>query len=90
MLFMVIETFRDGDALSVYRRFRDHGRGAPEGLEYVNSWVDAGLGRCFQLMETDDVGLLQRWVAFWADLVGFEIVPVTASADAYAALGPML
>ena len=41
-------------------------------------------------METDDVGLLQRWVAFWADLVDFEIVPVTASADAYAALGPML
>jgi Protein of unknown function (DUF3303) len=90
MLFMVIEHFRDGDALAVYRRFRDEGRGAPDGLTYVDSWVDAGLERCFQLMETDDIGLLQQWVAFWADLVEFEIVPVTASKDAYAALEPKL
>ena len=58
MLFMVIETFRNGDALSAYRRFRDDGRGAPEGVEYVGSWIEASLNRCFQLMETDDVGLL--------------------------------
>lgn len=90
MLFMIIEHFRDGDALAVYRRFRDEGRGAPDGLTYVDSWVDAGLERCFQLMETDDVGLLQQWVAFWADLVEFEIVPVTVSKDAYAALEPEL
>jgi hypothetical protein len=86
MLFMVIETFRDGDALSAYRRFRDEGRGAPDGVEYVGSWVEASLERCFQLMETDDVGLLQQWVAFWADLVDFEIVPVSTSKDVYAAL----
>jgi hypothetical protein len=86
MLFMVIETFRDGDALSAYRRFRDEGRGVPEGLSYVGSWVEASLERCFQLMETDDVGLLQQWVAFWADLVDFEIVPVSTSQDVYAAL----
>jgi hypothetical protein len=90
MLFMVIETFRDGDALAVYRRFRDEGRGAPDGLEYVDSWVDASLNRCFQLMETEDLGLLQLWVAFWADLVDFEIVPVLPSRDAYAALQPKL
>ncbi len=90
MLFMIIEHFRDGDALSVYRRFRDEGRGAPDGLTYVDSWVDAGLERCFQLMETDDVGLLQQWVAFWSDLVEFEIVPVATSKDAYAAMGPKL
>ena len=86
MLFMVIEHFRDGDALSAYRRFRDEGRGAPDGLTYVDSWVDAGLERCFQLMETDDIGLLQQWVAFWADLVEFEIVPVATSKEVYAAL----
>ena len=90
MLFMVIEHFRDGDALAVYRRFRDQGRGAPDGLTYVDSWVDAGLERCFQLMETDDIGLLQQWVAFWADLVEFEIVPVAPSSDVYAALEPKL
>ena len=86
MLFMVIETFRDGDALSAYRRFRDEGRGVPDGLSYIGSWVEASLERCFQLMETDDVGLLQQWVAFWADLVDFEIVPVATSQDVYAAL----
>ena len=86
MLFMVIETFRNGDALSAYRRFRDDGRGAPDGVEYVGSWIEASLNRCFQLMETDDVGLLQQWVAFWADLVEFEIVPVATSKEVYAAL----
>ena len=37
MLFMVIERFRDRDAKAVYRRFRDEGRGAPDGLAYVGS-----------------------------------------------------
>jgi len=88
MLFMVIETFRDQDAKAVYRRFRDHGRRAPDGLNYVSSWTSADLGRCFQLMECDDATLLQRWVAEWSDLVAFEIVPVTpgvATAEALAA-----
>ena len=76
MLFMVIERFPD-DPKSVYRRFRDHGRMAPDGLRVIDSWVTADLGRCFQLMECEDVALLQRWVAEWRDLVGFEIVPVT-------------
>ena len=76
MLFMVIETFRNQDAKSVYRRFRDRGRLTPDGLQFVGSWVEASLGRCFQLMECDDVALLQRWVVEWSDLVDFEIVPV--------------
>ena len=85
MLFMVIENFRNQDAKAVYRRFRDQGRLTPDGLTFVNSWVEANLGRCFQLMECDDVTLLQRWVAEWSDLVEFEIVPVVpgkAVADA--------
>ena len=85
MLFMVIENFRDQDAKAVYRRFRDLGRLTPDGLTFVSSWVEANLGRCFQLMECDDVTLLQRWVAEWSDLVEFEIVPVVpgkAVADA--------
>ena len=76
MLFMVIETFRNQDARSVYRRFRDKGRLTPDGVTFVSSWVEASLGRCFQLMECDDVTLLQRWVVEWSDLVEFEIVPV--------------
>ncbi len=38
-LYMVIEQFKNKDAVSVYRRFRESGRMAPEGLMYVSSWV---------------------------------------------------
>jgi len=80
MLFMVIEHFRDRDAKAVYRRLRDEGRGVPEGLRYVGSWIETNFDRCFQIMECDDPGLLQEWVLFWGDLVTFEIVPVVPSA----------
>jgi Protein of unknown function (DUF3303) len=83
MRYMVIETFTQG-ARPVYERARDRGRMLPEGLEYVESWVAEGLGRCFQLMETDDPALFDTWTAQWADLADFEIVPVLASADAAA------
>jgi hypothetical protein len=87
MLFMVIENFRDQDAKAIYRRLRERGRMVPDGVTFVNSWVAADLGRCFQLMESDDVTLLQRWVAEWSDLMQFEIVPVVAGNDTAAALG---
>jgi hypothetical protein len=90
VLFMVIEKFRGQDAKAVYRRFRDKGRQMPEGLGFVSSYVSADLGRCFQLMETDDVTLPQRWVAEWSDLAEFEIVPVTAGKDTAAALAAAL
>jgi hypothetical protein len=90
MLYMVIESFRNGDALPVYRRFRDHGRMAPEGLRYVASWVTQDLGRCFQIMECDDPALLAQWVAHWDDLTEFELIPVMTSADAAALVGPRL
>ena len=90
MLFMVIESFRNQDAKSIYRRLRDRGRSTPEGLQFVNSWVTADLGRCFQLMECEDVTLLQRWVTEWSDLVGFEIVPVVSGKDTAGALSGQL
>jgi hypothetical protein len=90
MLFMVVERFKDRDAKAVYRRFRDQGRGAPEGLTYVGSWIEANFDRCFQLMECDDARLLQKWVVFWSDLIEFEIVPVVPSAETRAAIEPLL
>jgi hypothetical protein len=90
MLFMVIEHFRDQDAKAVYRRFREKGRMMPEGLHFVASWVAADLGRCFQVMECDDITLLQRWVAAWSDLAAFEIVPVTLGKDTAEALAAQL
>lgn len=86
MLFMVIERFRNGDAAAVYSRYRERGRMMPEGLRYVESWVEEGFGRCFQLMECDDPGLLEQWAACWQDLVEFEMVPVVTSQQAAEAM----
>ena len=84
MLFMVIERFRNHDAAPVYRRFHEKGRMLPDGLKYVDSWVEVSHHRCFQLMECDDVQLFRQWVACWNDLVEFEIVAVRTSREAAA------
>ena len=86
MMFMVVETFRDKDAMPSYRRLREKGRMVPDGLKFVSSWVTADLGRCFQLMEADDITLLQRWIARWSDLMAFEVVPVVEGKDTAQAL----
>jgi len=78
---MVIERFRNRDPKPVYRRLRERGRLMPEGLRFVDSWVDPSFERCFQLMETEDARLLQKWVASWTDLMEFEILPVVQSKD---------
>lgn len=90
MLFMVVEHFKNGDAVPVYRRFREQGRLAPAGLNYVNSWVTSDLTRCFQIMESPDRALLDQWIEQWADLVDFEVVPVVTSAEAAASVAPRL
>jgi len=82
LLYMIVEHFKNGDPLPVYQRFRERGRLAPEGLNYVTSWVDEKLQRCFQLMETDDVTHLNEWIANWNDLVEFEVYPVISSKEA--------
>jgi uncharacterized protein DUF3303 len=89
-LYMVIENFKNGDAVPVYRRFRDRGRLAPPGLAYVSSWVNDNLDRCYQLMETEDRGLLDQWIANWSDLVDFEVHPVISSKEAAEKIGPRL
>jgi len=86
MMFMVVEIFRNQDAKAIYRRLHEKGRMMPDGLSFVSSWVTADLGRCFQLMEADDVTLLQRWIAGWSDLIAFEIVPVVEGKDTARAL----
>ena len=90
MLYMVIEHFRGGDAVPVYRRFRNEGRLAPDGLRYVSSWVTDDLRRCFQVMECDQPGLIEDWIARWRDLVDFEVFPVITSVEAAEAIGPRL
>jgi hypothetical protein len=90
MLFMVIETFRKQNGKAVYRKLRDGGRGLPDGLKFVSSDVTADLSRCFQLMETDDITLFQRWIADWQEVVEFEVVPVVEGKTTREALTPLL
>ena len=87
MLFMVIERFRNRDPIPIYRRLAEQGRMMPEGLEYVDSWIEPNFDRCFQLMRADDPGLFQRWIARWTDLMEFEIVPVATSKETRANVG---
>ena len=89
-MYMVIEIFRNGDAVPVYRRFRDRGRLTPEGLTFVSSWVDDKLERCYQLMETADCTLLDQWIANWSDIVDFEVHLVVSSNEASERLAPRL
>ena len=90
MHFMVIERFKERDAVAVYRRAREHGRGLPEGLRYVASWVEPNFDRCFQVMECEDARLLQEWVLHLRDLVEFEIVPVVTSTETAETIAPLL
>ena len=90
MLFMVIERYGPGKAVEVYRRFRDRGRMAPDGVRYIASWVDLDFRRCFQVMEADSAATLKTWTDHWADLVEFEVVPVRTSEEAARAIAPEL
>ncbi len=90
MYFMVIKRFKNRDARAVYNRSRERGRMLPEGLKYVESWVEANFDRCFQLMECEDLKLFQQWFFQWQDLVDFEIVPVVPSKDTTDTIDPML
>jgi len=89
-LYMIVEHYRNDDAVPIYRRFRERGRLAPEGLTYVSSWVDDDLRICYQLMETDDRALIDEWISHWTDLVEFEVVPVITSAQAAVLVAPRL
>jgi len=90
MIYMVVEHFKNGDAVPVYRRFREQGRLAPDGLSYLTSWVDDRMQCCFQLMETTDRRLLDEWIAHWSDLVEFEVFPVMTSPEALEKIMPYL
>ena len=82
ILYMVVERFRNAPA--IYQRLREKGRMMPDGLEYVSSWIDHDFKVCYQLMQTNDFALFDRWTRNWNDLMEFEIVPVRSSAEASA------
>jgi hypothetical protein len=74
--YMVIENFKSGCKEKVYQRFNEKGRMLPNGLVYIDSWLEKDGDRCFQLMETDNPGLFPLWTRRWEDLVIFEIIEI--------------
>lgn len=89
-LYMIVERFRSGDAVPVYRRFRDHGRLAHEGLRYVSSWVDEDITKCYQVMEAPDRASLDEWISRWSDIIDFEVCPIVTSKEAAERMDPRL
>jgi len=63
----------------VYARYQAKGRMLPDGLAYVDSWLEASGGRCFQLMKAEAPELFDAWITNWEDLVQFEVVPLVES-----------
>lgn len=91
MLFMVIERFKDNDMVPIYQQVRDGSRMLPEGLKYLDSWVEPNFSRCFQLMECEDLRLFQTWVLEWRGFgATIEIIPVVPSKDTQAVVEPYL
>ena len=88
--YMIIERFKDGNAVPVYRRFRDRGRLSPEGVKYISSWVDEPVKCCYQVMETHDRRLLDQWMDNWKDIVDFEVHAVMTSDHAARKMSPFL
>lgn len=74
MRYMVVETFAPGCKDAVYERFREKGRMLPDGLFYIDSWLEKDGDRCYQLMETDSPELFDRWIEQWKDLVSFRVI----------------
>jgi Protein of unknown function (DUF3303) len=88
--YMVVEHFKNKDAVPAYRRFREQGRMAPKGLAYVSSWIDENIEHCYIVMETHDRSLLDQWIANWSDIIDFEVYPVISTQQVLEKLSPRL
>jgi len=81
---MIIERFHPGQARIVYKRFEEKGRMLPEGVSYLDSWIDEQISICFQVIESNSVEKIHQWIGEWTDLADFEVIPVISSAAAKA------
>ena len=48
----------------------------PQGLVYLDSWLEKDGDRCFQLMETADFSLFRAWLEKWKDLLSVEVIEI--------------
>ena len=74
--FIVIEYYHENCFDKIYDRFHKHGRMLPDGLFFIESWLENNGKRCFQLMETDNPELFKTWINYWKDLVDFEVIEI--------------
>lgn len=74
--YMVVEKYKEGCFEKIYERYNSKGRLFPEGLSYLNSWVNKEKNICFQLMESNDLELFYEWFKNWEDFVDFELYPI--------------
>lgn len=82
MHYMIIERFHPGKVKALYQRFAEKGRMLPEGVQYINSWINEAVTVCYQVMEAESTDKLLEWIRQWNDLADFEVVPVISSAEA--------
>ena len=82
--YMIIEKYRPEKIRALYARFAEKGRMLPNGVRYVDSWIDKDVQTCYQLMEAKTEVKLKEWISHWDDLVDFEIVQVISSQEAKA------
>lgn len=82
MLYMIIETFHPNKVKLLYKRFEEKGRQLPEGVHYINSWINEDVTICYQVMESDAQEKINEWIQHWNDLADFTIIPVITSAQA--------
>jgi len=82
MLYIIIEKFHPGKEKQLYERFAQQGRMMPDGVAYINSWINEALTTCYQVMESNSMEKLQEWISYWNDLADFEIIPILSSGEA--------
>ena len=84
---MVIERFKNGDPKPIQEKLLHEGQRMPVDLVYHWSWVDPVNARCFQLMETEEIEYLRRWMSSWEEFIDFEIIPVIEAKDYWEVIG---
>ena len=82
MVYMIIEYYHPGKIKELYQRFDEKGRMLPEGVHYINSWINEDVTVCYQVMESDSIDKLHDWISNWNDIVDFQVIPVISSAEA--------
>ena len=79
---MIIENYKLGKTEEIYHRFSERGRMLPSGVEFVYSWVEVNLTKCYQIMKSESLEKLYEWIDNWKDLVDFDVIPVINSEEA--------